>query len=181
MENEKLPHHSTFEYAQHMALPLAFWWILSFVCQMQAVVLPLLGFLAYGLGLFSICALARNVALFRALENATSWLRLLCLSVLTCMLCSLITTFAQHLYFRFLDGGAFLSSVMQAMEQPEFVNSWQEMQSGVTLEELKGQLSAITLGDLTMAFLWLNVLLSLFIAPFATMLSKLIRITFVHK
>lgn len=177
MEENKATSPTTLQYAQHVAIPLAIWWIASFACQMQAATMPALGFLTYGLGVFSLCSLAKNVAVFRTLEHPVGWARQLWFALLTCLFCTLITTLAQHLYFRFLDGGAFLSNVMKSMEQQEFIEAWQNMQSGVTLDEMKTQLSSITLGEMTMTLFWINLSLSLIFAPMATLLSRLVRIT----
>lgn len=177
MEENKTTLPSTLQYAQRVAIPLAIWWIASFACQMQAATMPALGFLTYGLGVFSLCSLAKDVAVFRTLKHPVGWARQLWFALLACLFCTLITTLAQHLYFRFLDGGAFLSNVLKSMEQPEFIEAWQNMQPGVTIDEMKTQLFNVTLSEMTITLLWCNILLSLIFAPVATLLSRLVRIT----
>lgn len=177
MEKEDKIHLSTLEFAQRIALPLAFWWIASFACHMQSANLSWLGFIANGLGIFSLCMLAKDIAIFRALTKCRNWLHLLWLALITCLLCTLLTTFAQYLYFQFLDGGLLLSSLMQMMETPDFDQLWMELQPNIPLEDFKNQLATITISDITMSLLWFNVFLSLPFALLAALCSRLIRIT----
>lgn len=176
MEKDNKIQLSTYEFAQRIALTLAFWWIASFTCHMQSANLAWLGFIANGLGIFSLCVLAKDVAIFRALTKCSSWMRLLWLSLLTCLLCTLLTTLAQYLYFQFVDGGLLLSTVFQMIDNPDFEQLWMESQPNIPLDEIKNQLTHATISDITLSLLWLNICLSLPFSLLAVLCSRLIRI-----
>lgn len=177
MENDNKIQMSTIAFAQRIALTLAFWWIASFACHMQSINLSWLGFIANGIGIFSLCVLAKDVAIFRTLTQCTSWLRLLWLALLTCLLCSLLTTLAQFLYFQFVDGGLLISTVFQMMDNPDFEQLWLESQPNIPLEDIRKQLTTATIGDITMSLLWFNAFLSLPFSLLAALCSRLIHIT----
>lgn len=156
--------------AQRMALPLAMCWVLAFVCQMGAMRSPLLGWLSNGIGLYALFAFGRSLALLRLLKEMRV-MRVLTAAFITCLFCTLLTTFSQMLYFGFVDKGRFMAGVLEVLEQPQFAPVWAEGQLGMTLDEFKRQVAGITLGDLAGSLLMINTGLSVLFTVMATLLS----------
>ena len=177
MEKNVFENLSLSQFAQYASVPIAIMWTASFACQMFSFHHPLLGVAGNVIGLYSLFRLSRLVALYRHFASACSLWRCFLVALLTCLLCTLITSLLQCLYFSFLDGGRMLGTFMQQMEQPEFEDAWNQMQLGVSLQELKDSLSGITLSDIMSSLLFFNVFISLLFATLAVPLCLLWRIT----
>ena len=157
--------------AGRMALPIGILWSSSFLCAMYGTERPLLSMMSTALGIISIYALYRQLTNYRKIYPSVSWLHILRLSFVTCLLAGLLTDAAQYLYFVFLDGGRLLSVMGNAMQMEEYREAWQRMLPGTSLDEVEEMIQTMTVRDIMLEMIIFNVLLALPISLIAAIAS----------
>ena len=160
---------SLMDAAGWMALPIGLMWSASFLCTMYGTERPLFSMLSSALGVISIFMLYKQLTNYRRLYPETSWLHILRLSFVTCLLAGLLTDAAQYLYFIFLDDGRLLSLLGNALQSEEYREAWKKMLPEANLEEVKGMIQSMTVRDIMMQLAFYNVLLALPISLIAAL------------
>ena len=157
-EKKEIP--SLMDAAGWMALPLGLMWSASFLCTMYGFERPLLSMLSTALGLISIFMLYKQLANYRRLYPS-SWLHILRLSVVTCLLAGLLTDAAQYAYFLMLDNGRFHSILSTALQSEEYRQTWQQIMPETNLDEVSQMIRNMTIRDIMMQLVIYNILLTL--------------------
>ena len=81
---------SLMDAAGWMALPIGLMWSASFLCTMYGTDHPLLSMFSTALGIVSIYMLYKQLTNYRRLYPSVSWLQVLKLSFVTCLLAGLL-------------------------------------------------------------------------------------------
>jgi len=162
MENER---PTLMTAAGWMALPIGFMWSASFFCTIYGTNLPLLSMMGTAIALISIFILFRQLTNYRRLYPST-WLHILCLSFVTCLLAGLLTDAAQYAYFLFVDKGRLFSQMSEAMKSEEYRDAWQkfqEMMPGrkLELEEMQEMMQNLSIRDLMTQLIFMNAIMAL--------------------
>ena len=166
-EKEEIP--SLMDAAGWMALPIGIMWSASFLCTMYGTERPMLSMLSTALGIISIYVLYRQLTNYRRLYPSVSWLHILRLSFVVCLLAGLLTDAAQYLYFVFLDGGRLLSMLGTAMQSEEYREIWQKMLPEANLEEVQTLIQSMTVRDIMFQLVIYNIMLALPISLLAAL------------
>lgn len=151
---------SLMDVAGWMALPLGLMWSVSFLCTMYGNERPLLSMLSTALGIISIYMLYKQLTNYRRLYPS-SWLYILRLSFVTCILAGLLTDAVQYAYFLLLDNGRFLSMLGTALESEEYHQAWQQLFPGSDIDDIKKLIQSMTVRDTMLQLALYNVLLAL--------------------
>ena len=143
-----------------MALPLGLMWTASFLCMMYGTERPMLSILSTALGFISIYMLYKQLTNYRRLYPS-GWLRILRLSLVTCLLAGLLTDAAQYAYFLLLDNGRLLSMLGNTMQSEEYRQAWQQIMPEVSMDEMQNMIQTMSVRDIMMQFVIYNALLAL--------------------
>jgi hypothetical protein len=143
-----------------MALPIGLLWSASFLCTMYGTERPLLSILGTALGLISIYTLYKQLTNYRRLYPS-SWLHILRLSFVTCILAGLLTDAAQYAYFLLLDNGRFLSILSTALQSEEYRQAWKQLRPESNLEDIQKMIQSMTIRDIMLQMAFYNFLLAL--------------------
>ena len=152
-----------------MALPIGLMWSASFLCTMYGTDYPLLSMLSTALGIISIYMLYKQLTNYRKLYPTVTWLHILRLSFVTCLLAGLLTDAAQYLYFLFLDNGRLLSLLGNAFQSEEYREAWQKMMPEANLNEIQKMVQSMTVRDIVLQLAFYNVILALPVSLFAAL------------
>ena len=169
-ETKEIP--STIEVAGWMALPIGLMWSASFFCTMYGTSQPILSMLSTALAIISIYTLYKQLTNYRQLYPSVSWLHILRLSLVTCLLAGLLTDAAQYLYFVFLDNGRLLSLLGTAMQSEEYRELWQKIMPEANLDEVQKMTQSMTVRDIMMQLAFYNILLALPVSLLAALPVK---------
>lgn len=118
---DKLVYDNSFlrAHATRLGVIVGVYWSGSFLCNMYGASMPLLGLLAMPLGLLCMFRiggiLGRMMAVTEGLTRRRAWR--LCL--VGHLLGILLVTLLQYVYFRYLDDGMLMRSMMETLELPE--------------------------------------------------------------
>lgn len=99
-----------------VGLECAVIWLLAFFCNVGAFAYPLLALLQLGLVVAAIVHPAGRLVAYGREVDALTGSRLTLLMLLGFVLCAVVTTFGQAVYFRYFDGGFFASQFLSAMD-----------------------------------------------------------------
>lgn len=157
-EKKELP--TLMDAAGWMALPLGLIWSASFLCTMYGPERPFLSMLSTALGIISVYMLYRQLTNYRRTFPSVSWLHILRLSFITCLLAGLLTDAAQYLYFLLLDNGRLHSLLGNAMRSEEYRQVWQQMFPNASLGETQKMIQSMTIRDIMLQLALYNVLLA---------------------
>lgn len=157
-------------FAQHDGARLSLLWIVSFACLVLAPQLPWGSVLALATPFF----VGWRLVKFRneVLDGAISLRRGYAFSVYTMLYGALLFALAQYLYFRFLDNGAFLSTIAETLKTLEatYQGSNAELQS---MSQQIGALSATTPIQWALTFLVQNIMIAAIISlPIAAICAR---------
>ena len=159
LETKEIP--STIEVAGWMALPIGLMWSASFLCTMYGTSYPMLSMLSTALGIVSIYTLYKQLTNYRRLYPSVSWLHILRLSFVTCLLAGLLTDAVQYAYFLWLDGGRLHSLLGTAMQSEEYRELWQKMMPEANLDDVQKIVQSMTVKDIVLQLTFYNILLAL--------------------
>ena len=162
-EKKEIP--STIEVAGWMALPIGFMWSANFFCTMYSASRPALSVLGTALGFISIYVLYKQLTNFRRLYPTVSWLHVLRLSFVTCLLAGLLTDAAEYVYFN----GRFLSQMANAMQSEEYRQALQQIMPGAKQEEVVKVIQNMSVRDIIIQMIMYNILLALPVSLFAAL------------
>ena len=157
-EKKELP--TLMDAAGWMALPLGLIWSASFLCTMYGTERPFLSMLSTALGIISIYMLYKQLTNYRRSYPSVSWLHILRLSFVTCLLAGLLTDAAQYLYFLLFDNGRLLSLLGNALQSEEYRQAWQQMFPDANLKEVQNLIQSMTIRDIMLQLALYNVLLA---------------------
>lgn len=166
-EKEETP--SLMDAAGWMALPIGIMWSASFLCTMYGTERPLLSMLSTALGITSVYVLYRQLTNYRRLHSSVSWLHILCLSFMVCLLAGLLTDAVQYVYFVFFDGGRLLSMLGTVLQSEEYRVTWQRIMPGTNLEEVQTMIQSMTVRDIMLQLVIYNIMLALPISLLAAL------------
>ncbi len=153
--------------AGRMALPIGLMWSASFLCTMYGTDHPLLSMLSTVLAIISIYALYKQLTNYRHLYPSVSWLHILKLSFVTCLLAGLLTDAIQYAYFLWLDNGRLLTTLGTALENEEYREIWKQMMPEADLNEIQKMVQSMTVRDIMVQLAFYNILLALPASLFA--------------
>lgn len=160
---------SLMDAAGWMALPIGLMWSASFLCTMYGTDHPLLSMFSTALGIVSIYMLYKQLTNYRRLYPSVSWLQVLKLSFITCLLAGLLTDAVQYAYFLWLDNGRLLTTLGTALQSEEYREVWKQMMPEVNLDEMHKVVQSMTIRDIMMQLALYNVLLALPVSLFAAL------------
>ena len=166
MVNERPPMTDT---AGWMALPIGIMWSASFYCTMYGASRPTLSMLGTALGLISIYMLFKQLRNYRRIYQPVSWLYILRLSFLTCLLAGLLTDAAQYAYFLYFDNGRLLSQLGSAMQSEEYRQVWQQMMPDANVENVQKLIQSMSVRDIMLQLVLYNAFLALPVSLFAAL------------
>ena len=167
LETKEIP--STIEVAGWMALPIGLMWSASFLCTMYGTSYPMLSMLSTALGIVSIYTLYKQLTNYRRLYPSVSWLHILRLSFVTCLLAGLLTDAVQYAYFLWLDGGRLHSLLGTAMQSEEYRQALQQIMPGAKQEEVVKVIQNMSVRDIVIQMVMYNILLALPVSLFAAL------------
>ena len=171
MSNEAFNYAAARSLAARSGLYVGVLWTGSFLCSIFSLDHLVLGYVGNLLALFSLFTL---VAILRNHGRRTpgfTFLRRWWVAWNTCMYASLLTTFCQYLYFRFLDGGRMMQSLAAMLEKPEYQEVLQAVSPGIDPSETISALSTMTVGSMVASLLTFNLLASLLASVVAAIFS----------
>ena len=157
------------ETAGQMALPLGVTWGASFLCTMYGVERPILSMLSTALPIVSLFLLYRMLTGYRRMFPTVSWLHVMRISLVSCLLAGLLTDAVQYFYFIALDNGRMLSHLAEAMQSEEYREAWKQLMPQVSLEELQQMVQSITIRNMVLQLAMFNVMLALPFSLFAAL------------
>ena len=158
--------------ASWMALPIGLMWSASFLCTMYGTDRPLLSMLSTALSIISIYTLYKQLTNYRRLFPMVSWLYIMKLSFVTCLLAGLLTDAVQYAYFLFLDNGRLLSFLGTTLQSEEYREVWKQMMPEVNLNEMQKLIQSMTIRDIMMQLTLYNIFLALPFSLFAALPVK---------
>lgn len=151
----------TMDAAGWMALPIGLMWSASFLCTMYGTERPFLSMLSTVLAIISIYMLYKQLTNYYRLYPSVSWLHILRLSFVTCLLAGLLTDMVQYAYFLWLDNGCLLSILGTSMQNEEYREAWKKMMPEVDLNEMQKLVQSMTVRDIVLQLAFYNVILAL--------------------
>lgn len=160
------------ETAGQMALPLGVTWGASFLCTMYGTEYPILSVLGTVLPILSIIQLYRMLAAYRRLFPSVSWLHVLRISLVCCLLAGLLTDAVQYAYFLLLDNGRMLSHLSMVMQSEEYRQAWEQLMPDVNMEEMQQLMQSITIRDMVLQLATFNIILAF---PFSLLAAMPVR------
>ncbi len=164
------------DYAARLGLLAGALWVASFYCSIYGLGDALLGNVGIWLGLISPFIVGMNLQTLRRRGIEVPYRRLWYMAWLTFLYATLLTTAAQFIYFRYLDGGHLVNAYSELLQQPEFQQLLGQMLPGEdpakVTKEFMDAISAISPLDITLTFSIYNLFLSTVLAPFAALIGK---------
>lgn len=151
----------TMDAAGWMALPIGLMWSASFLCTMYGTERPFLSMLSTVLAIISIYMLYKQLTNYYRLYPSVSWLHILRLSFVTCLLAGLLTDMVQYAYFLWLDNGRLLSILGTSLQNEEYREAWKKMMPEVDLNEMQKLVQSMTVRDIVLQMAFYNVILAL--------------------
>ena len=151
----------TMDAAGWMALPIGLMWSASFLCTMYGTERPFLSMLSTVLAIISIYMLYKQLTNYYRLYPSVSWLHILRLSFVTCLLAGLLTDMVQYAYFLWLDNGRLLSILGTSLQNEEYREAWKKMMPEVDLNEMQKMVQSMTVRDIVLQLAFYNVILAL--------------------
>lgn len=158
MENER---PSAMYVAGWMALPVGFMWTASFFCTMYGSGHPMLSMISTALGVASVFVLYRQLTNYRNLYPAVTWLHVMRVSFLCCLLSGLLTDAAEYAYFLFLDNGRFLSQIGNAMQNEEYRQALQQLVPESSPDEILRMIQDMSVRDIVLQLVVCNFFFAL--------------------
>ena len=161
------------DYAGRCGLLVGGMWTVSFLCSIYSLSYPLLGYAGNTVALLSLYALYLVVVRYRAFVAPLRLPGCLKVAWLTCLFAGLLTTLAQYLYFRFLDGGHLVSAMAELLNNEQYREALKQMMPGVDLRQMVDMLGNIKMGDMVLNLWVFNIFLSFPISLLAGILGSL--------
>lgn len=155
--------------AAWMALPIGLMWSGSFLCTMYGFDHPMLSMMSSALGVISIFMLYKQLTNYRKLYPSVSWLHVLRLSFVTCILAGLLTDATQYLYFLLLDNGRLLTILNTAMQSEEYREAWKQIMPEANLKEMQELVQQMAIKDIMKQMAMYNGMLALPISLLAAL------------
>lgn len=146
-------------------------WIASFGCAMYSFDYMLLGHVGNLCALLSLFVEVRLLKQFQREVTPLSGMRRWWMAWNISMYAALLTSFAQFLYFRFIDGGHLLASFNRMMEQPEYKELMESMMPGADFETILEEFTSMPIGALMMNFIAFNFFVALVFSVISTLFS----------
>ena len=137
-------------------------WAGSFVFTMLSLTQPGWGLAGNLLGVSTIWV--AGLQLRNAQEQPWSlhqrWRKSLSVHALAVLVC----TFVQLLYFRFIDGGTLIESIVQLYQTPEIADALRKTMPELDIEQTVSLLSSLTLSELMGQILMMNAFLAILLS-----------------
>ena len=168
---------TVFNYAQARAfagqygLVVGVLWIVSFGCAMYSFDYPLLGHAGNLCALLSLYAEVRLLKHFQREIAVLGGMRRWWMAWNISMYAALLTSFAQFLYFRFIDGGHLLASFRSVAEQPEYKAAMESLMPGMDIGAVLEELCGMPIGALMVNFIAFNFFAALVFSVVSAALS----------
>lgn len=146
-------------YAAQCALWIGALWTASFLCSINSLGHTLLGLASNVLAVLSVVLLVMQLRRFAATCRFTFGRRWW-MAWNTCMYAALLTTFCQYIYFRYIDGGRFLSSLTALVEEEQYREMWKRVQPDINPNDMISSLADVSLGSTITSLLMFNFILA---------------------
>ena len=152
-------------YAAYYGLWIGITWIVSFALTIRGLSSPITSNLGFITGLASLPLAVWFIRGFR--DNVVyelSFRRAWHLALLTLFAAAMLTTFAQYIYFAYLDNGALALAYSEAFAQPETQDMLRQMLPGqdvdALFQEAMTTFQAMTPAQTALQFLFWNIVLA---------------------
>ncbi len=149
------------EYAGRCGVLAGGMWTASFLCSIYSLDYPLLGYVGNTVALLSLYALYLMVVRYRAFVAPLRFPGCFRMAWRICLFAGLLTTLAQYLYFRFIDGGHLVESMTRLLDNEQYRQAMKEVMPQVNPSDMKSMLSAIKVGEMTLNLWMFNIFISL--------------------
>lgn len=148
------------DYAGRCGLLIGGMWTASFMLSVYGKTHPLLACAGNAMALLSLYVLYLAVFRYRVLVAPLRFPGCCKMAWITCVFAGLVTTLAQYLYFRFLDGGRLSLAMAELLHNEQYMQAMRQMMPGVTTDDLTRMLGSISIGDMTLSMWMLNLMIS---------------------
>lgn len=148
------------DYAGKCGVLLGVMWMVAFLCSIYSLDNPLLGYAGNTVALLSLYALYLIIVRYRAFVTPLRFLSCCKMAWLTCLFAGLLTTLAQYLYFRFIDGGHLMLSLTEMLHDEQYRQAFKQAMPHVTPEDMVQLLSSIKMNDMVLGLWSFNLFIS---------------------
>lgn len=135
-------------------------WSISFLITAYSIGKPGLGLAGEIVGLLSIWVAGIQLRAHEIQGIRRRWHRSLAVQLLAAVLC----TFVQYIFFRYMDGGAFVQTILDFYGNPENKALIEHQYPGVNVQEVLDSFRNIELSQLIMSFLIMNSLIAILLS-----------------
>ncbi|MBO7347838.1 MAG: DUF4199 domain-containing protein [Bacteroidaceae bacterium] len=135
-------------------------WSISFLITAYSLGKPGMGLAGEIIGLMSIWVAGIQLRTQNIRGTRRRWHRSLAVQLLAAVLC----TFVQYIFFRYMDGGTFVQTILDFYGNPENKAVIEQQYPGVNVQEVLSAFSTIELSQLIMSFLIMNSLIAILLS-----------------
>jgi len=123
---------------------VALCWVVSFLCSMYGVRYLILGNLGLLIGIYSIYYAGKLIRDYnRQAEVKTHFMQAWWMALLIYFFATLCTTFAQFIYFRFIDNGMMAQTMNETLKQMMEIPQYKELLNGASKQDIKQAIAAM--------------------------------------
>lgn len=159
-------------YSAQYGIHMSIYWVISFICTMNAMEYPLLSFVGQITAFLSLFIGIRIVSEYSSKIQKLGFLNKVWLSWSTCAFATIITTLAQYIYMRFIDKGRFINSITEIFNDPAYKEIIEQQMQGLGTEKALEILSATTYTQLALQFLFLNLCIAMLFTLLMSLFAK---------
>lgn len=161
------------DYSGKCGVLLAGMWFASFLCTVYSLDYPMLGYVSNTLVILSLYVLYLTIVRYRAYVAPLRFLSCGKMAVTTCMCAVLLTTMAQYLYLRFLDGGHLATTLTRLLQDEQFRQALKQAAPAADPDEVINSLGSIKLSDVTLGLMSFNMMILFSMSLTATIFGSL--------
>lgn len=172
MQKQRFNFSQARAYSAQYGLYISILWIVSFVCTMNAIQHPLLSIVGQITAFLSLFTAIRLITAYSKNVQPLNIARKLWLSWSTCAFATLMTTFAQYVYLRYIDKGSFLNAIREVFNDPAYKEILEQQMQGIGADKALEILSATTYSQFAMQFLFFNICISFVFTILMAVFSK---------
>jgi len=152
-------------YAAYYGLWIGITWIVSFALTIRGIMSPVASNLGLLIGLASLPLAVWLIRGFRDnIAGELTFRRAWHIALMTLMAAAMLTTFAQYIYFAYLDNGALALAYSEAYARPETQDMLRQMMPGQDVDALFQEAMAtfqnMTAAQTALQFLFWNIVLA---------------------
>lgn len=148
------------DYSGKCGMLIAGMWFTSFLCSMYSLDYPMLAYVGNVVGILSLYALYLTVVRYRAFVAPLRFLSCCKMAFITCFCAVMLTTMAQYLYFRFIDGGHLATSITRMLQDEQFRQAFKQAVPAQNPDEVIKSLGSVKISDVTLVLMAFNMFIS---------------------